>query len=161
MKIKEVIILENKNTNSIILHKEGLFWRAYEKSAFLFMLHIKEYKVIKKYYKNVKSEVTHLGFPHSSLPGILQIAEHKIAHETENKIVIAKYELYENEYTKWKQSIQLCQSFKTLAKLPETSNLSDKIRNFPVASKTPIECQQFINELQNELNGNICTSASI
>ncbi len=124
MKIKDVIILENKNDNSITLHKEGLFWCAYEKSAFLFMLHIKEYKVIKKYYKNVKSEVTHLGFPHSSLPGILQIAEHKIAHETENKIVIAKYELHEDEYTKWKQSIKLSQSPKTLTKLSETSNFN-------------------------------------
>jgi len=61
MKINEIITFEAENTSSIILHKEGLFWRAYEKSAFLFIRHIKEYQITKKYYKNVKAEIVYLG----------------------------------------------------------------------------------------------------
>ena len=37
-----------------MLHKEGLFIRAYEYSAFLFVKHIKEYQTTKKYYKTYK-----------------------------------------------------------------------------------------------------------
>lgn len=60
-------ILESEVENSLIkLHKEGLFWRAYEQSAFLFINNIKEYNVTKKYYKNVKQELVYLGFPQNS-----------------------------------------------------------------------------------------------
>ena len=62
MKISEIVKTEQENIQ-IVLHKEGLFYRVYERSAFLFVKHIKEYQVIKKYYKNVKQEVAYLGFP--------------------------------------------------------------------------------------------------
>jgi hypothetical protein len=35
MKMQEVVTIEKDNTNNCYLIKEGLFWRAYEKSAFL------------------------------------------------------------------------------------------------------------------------------
>jgi len=35
MKIQEINKLEEDNTNNCFLIKEGLFWRAYEKSALL------------------------------------------------------------------------------------------------------------------------------
>jgi hypothetical protein len=35
MKISEIIKLEKDNTSKCYLTKDGMFWRAYEKSAFL------------------------------------------------------------------------------------------------------------------------------
>jgi hypothetical protein len=33
--IKEIIEKEHQNTDKIILHKEGIFWKAYERSKLL------------------------------------------------------------------------------------------------------------------------------
>ncbi len=40
MKLANIISEEAKNTGSIIMHREGLFWRVYEHSAFMFTLHL-------------------------------------------------------------------------------------------------------------------------
>ena len=60
MKITNILKIEQENINSIFLHKEGIFWRAYEHSAYLFTLFIKEYQITKKFYKNVKQELVYL-----------------------------------------------------------------------------------------------------
>ncbi len=49
MKIADIIKTEN-NTN-IYLHNEGLFWRAFEYSAFAFVKNIKQYNAKKKFIK--------------------------------------------------------------------------------------------------------------
>ncbi len=67
--------MEKNNTNSIILHKEGIFWSDYEKSAYLFIIHIKEFKTTKKRFNNINSDVVYLGFPANSLDNLLQIDE--------------------------------------------------------------------------------------
>jgi hypothetical protein len=42
MTIKEILASEGENFDSIVLYREGLFWRAaYERSAFNFVKHIK------------------------------------------------------------------------------------------------------------------------
>ena len=64
MKISEVIRLE-KDNKLIILHKEGVFWRAYEYSAFCFVTLINNYNVLHKYFKNIGQDVVYIGFPQS------------------------------------------------------------------------------------------------
>tara|TARA_R110000823_G_scaffold315136_3_gene445873 strand:- start:397 stop:717 length:321 start_codon:yes stop_codon:yes gene_type:complete len=44
------------------LYKEGVFWVAYEQSAFFINL-VKGYKPTKKWYKNIQKEVVQVGFP--------------------------------------------------------------------------------------------------
>ncbi len=55
MKIEDIIKTED-NTN-IFLHNEGLFWRAYEYSAFAFAKNIKQYNTKKKFIKIVNSDI--------------------------------------------------------------------------------------------------------
>jgi len=74
MGIRDILESEQENTQ-IILHKEGLFIRVYERSAYLFVKHIKSYKLTKKFYKNVKQEVAYLGFPQSSFSKIEDICK--------------------------------------------------------------------------------------
>lgn len=150
MKIKEILKIERENTESIFLHKEGLFWRAYEHSAYLFTLYIKEYKITKKFYKNVNAEVVYLGFPANALQSLLQFSKEKDINKEETQIIIGKYEFTNNDFLKWKAGTQLWQSSETLPKF-EQSDIIEKIKNFPVVGKTPIECQQFLIELQSEL----------
>ena len=66
MSIKEIRDIESVNLDTIYLYREGLFWRAYEVSAFLFVTYIKEYRAIKKYYKVVQDDVIYVGFHHTN-----------------------------------------------------------------------------------------------
>jgi hypothetical protein len=67
MSIKEIRDIESGNVDTIYLYREGLFWGAYDVSAFLFVTYIKEYRAIKKYYKVVQDDVVYVGFPHTNL----------------------------------------------------------------------------------------------
>lgn len=62
MKIKDIYKLEIENASSIYLIKEGMFLRAYEKSAMLFN-HFKSFKILHKHYKIIDKEMVYLGFP--------------------------------------------------------------------------------------------------
>jgi len=151
MKISGILDIENKNSGKIFLHKEGLFYRAYEKSAFLFVQHIKEYSISKKYYKNVNAEVVYCGFPGNTLNEILKLAKNKTISKNDKQITISGFELNKQEFKLWKDNIEIVKNEKDQTGFENLSGLSDKIRNFRVANKTPIECQQFLIELQNEL----------
>jgi hypothetical protein len=61
MKIIELIKLEESNSG-ILLHKEGIFWRAYERSAYRFVNHLTAYRVQLRYYKNIKQDVVYIGY---------------------------------------------------------------------------------------------------
>ena len=62
MKISEIVYKE-KDNKDIILHKEGLFWRAYEFSAFSFINKIKDYNVMHKHLKTLGRILFTLVFP--------------------------------------------------------------------------------------------------
>ena len=61
MKIED--ILKTEDNRSIYLHNEGLFWRAYQYSAFAFVNNIKPYNAKKKFIKKVNSDIVFIGFP--------------------------------------------------------------------------------------------------
>ena len=62
-------ILQNECTNTHILYfyREGVFYKAYEHSAYLFVKHVKPFQVKKRMVKSVKQEVVSIGFPINSL----------------------------------------------------------------------------------------------
>ena len=157
MGISGILELEQKNTQ-IILHKEGLFIRVYERSAYLFVKHIKAYNLTKKFYKNVKQEVVYLGFPKGSFSKIEAICKEQglIKEEKNNQIKITGFTGFEeNDFVNWKNNIALIESERVVQN-PRSHSLKEnkiieKLRDFSVVNKTPIECQAFIVELQNEL----------
>jgi hypothetical protein len=106
MGILEILRLEANNTCSIILFKEGIFWRAYERSAFNFVTHIKPYQLTKRYFKNVGCEVAFYGFPNTALNDLLvKICYEKVIREG-SMIPIVGFEQIKNEvFTEWKNGI--------------------------------------------------------
>ena len=156
MKVSDILHLEQANTSDIILHKEGLFWKSYEVSAFLFVTNIKQYSVKKKYYKNVNKEIVYLGFPQNALNSVLQVIESKNIEKNEKQVIISSFSFELNNFEKWKDSIALYKKSESMASSPrshyvEENKIIEKIKTFSVINKTPIECQKFIIELQNEL----------
>lgn len=158
MQIREILNQENENTGKIILRKEGIFWRAYEHSAYFFVKHIKSYNLTKSFFKNINANMVYLGFPDSLLLSVLEQVEQKINMENETKFIeFGNYSFLENEYETWKNSIQLKEREVTKKTKCENSEIETilriKIKNFNVTAKTPMECQQFVIELQNLIYG--------
>ena len=67
---KEIFELEIQNTDRIYLFLEGMFWIAYERSAFRFVHSVKPYQVKKKFIKNIGCELVSLGFPATALDAV-------------------------------------------------------------------------------------------
>lgn len=169
MNISGIIELEKENEGSIILHREGLFWRAYEQSAYFFCNHIKAYQVKKKFYKNLNAHIAVMGFPDSALDAIFKAIDGKSVVQEEKLIKIGGYLANEDSFLAWKEEIKgsestpnevstVAENQKAYSLNPEHNlftELLQDIRKFPVVSKTPIECQQFIIELQKQLHGTI------
>lgn len=155
MRIKDILVLESTNRDRIVLLKEGVFWRAYQVSAYLFVHYIRELKVTHKYVKTAKADAFFIGFPTKILEDVLDKARAKnwkIERE-EGKIQIttdqqAPEEQFE-EWTKVHRSIPEAKS-KTDAGHPE---IIERIRRFPIMEKTPLETQQFVLELKRMING--------
>lgn len=72
MNLKEKIDAEQQDKPLVLLYMEGMFWKAYEQSAMRFTKEIKAYKLQKRFFKNVNSEVVSLGFPDGSLQEVLK-----------------------------------------------------------------------------------------
>jgi hypothetical protein len=49
------------------LHKEGLFYKCYNKDAMVFVQHVKAYKISEKFIKSVGETVYSIGFPVSEV----------------------------------------------------------------------------------------------
>lgn len=151
MVIKEIIRIEDNN--NIYLHKEGLFWRAYEYSAFAFVENIKGYNAKKKFVKKLNNDIVFIGFPDSALYNILEFCKQKgFAVNKNNSLIKIELATKKEGFSKWKDEIETVPSKKE--KNTDTA-ISERVANFPLATKTPIEAQQFLYTLQMELNGNL------
>jgi len=181
MKIKEVIQLENGNTRCCYLIPDGIFWRAYEKSAFWFVKNLKPYLITKKHFKGINADVAFLGFPDTVLHEILALVEANgyLVNKQEKMVTIGGIEIMEG-FENWKNEIpyqtpdqpkpllvrepagkyETVQGFEAPQSLLRSSEgiaalALARIKSFPIAERTPLECQQFIVELQNIIHGTI------
>lgn len=162
MGIADILKKEASEKGRILLFKEGIFWRAYEESALLFTKHIKAYQLTKKFFKNVGCEVVFCGFPSTTLNELLANLSSKEVIREERIISIASFEPVENKvFTDWKDGIPIfvkeSEPEHSVCDSGYSNNevVLQRIRNFRVASSTPIECQQFLMEMQKQLDGTV------
>ena len=156
MTIKEKLTLETaKLGNEIILHREGIFYIAYERSAWLFSVALHTFKVKKQFVKCVAQDVVSIGFPMTSLERY--VADCKLYEEDGGVRLLLPSEkiplVY--DFEQWKESQQY-----VAPKLPETINddvaensvpmseIIKRIKDFPIECKTPVECMLFLIEIK-------------
>ena len=179
MKIKEILIIEKDNFENINLFKEGLFWRCYEYSAWRFFFNIKAYRVLKKYIKAVKQDIVYLGFPENILEDIMQNAVEKdyTVKKSETEIIMnpnptgseaPRKDPTGNEapvgsgtesvgFEQWKAEIELITGKEKLndCLLARQGSKQDeiirKIKEYPVANRTPLETPEFLAKIQKEI----------
>jgi len=151
MRIAEIQEIEKTNFGNIYLFKEGIFWRAYELSAMLFSYHIKDFKLIKRYVKCAGQHIVYMGFPDSALEGILNEVKGKGYHvEKQNNDIIALSGFKtDGNFEQWKSEIPIVTADKKTGKQFEI--IIKKIKNYPVANKTPVETLEFMANIQKEI----------
>ena len=159
MTIKNILLTEESNQNSIYLYREGIFYKAYERSAYSFINNIKNYTPTKKYIKIVKSEVASIGFPCAVFDKLVQ--KFDILRSEDGLIVIKSTNINSENFLIWKENItqatveQKSMSIDEAVKVDVNlkDRISDLIRDFPLEAKSMLECMIFISELKRELNG--------
>lgn len=152
--IKEKLLLENeKDYNTIFLHREGLFYVAYEHSAWLFHNFVQKFKTKKTFVKSVGDEVVSLGFPASSLEkfsGICRIVkdDNLVRMQLNECTGSAK-----DNFVTWKskQGTDDSKVAESESAAANDDNIYNMIRNFPVESKTPVDCMLFLIEIKKML----------
>lgn len=160
MKIFEIIQKEKINNNKVFLIKEGIFWRAYEVSAMLFINNIKKFSLLKRYIKKISNNIVFIGFPDSSLESILKIVVekgYKIETRSEKFIELSGF----NEITNFgelKSEFVIKKDEKDLVLANcsvELTSIINKIINYPIATQTPVEAMNFVAEIQNEIKDDL------
>jgi hypothetical protein len=144
---REILDLEKKNKDKIYLHKEGTFWIAYERSAHRFVEGIRAYKVTKKHIKVIGTEITSIGFPESALSNLaIEIVDRT------DKLITLKAPVKKNErkFEKWKSEVKQSEPPKETA--PPGVSLEERLRNFDLENKTPLDCMAFLVELKRHSN---------
>jgi hypothetical protein len=152
MEISGIVLIEEMNTHCIHLYREGSFWKAYEQSAYLFVKHIRNYRTKLQYYKGINREVISIGFPDIVLPDIIK--DSKVTLQSDRSTTLEVEDtIVPGDFLEWKAQTPLVQPSKKGKNIDnEEAGLLTAIRLFPVANKTPIECMQFITELQKSIN---------
>ena len=167
MTIAEKYTTEQANLSSIHLYREGTFWRAYERSAYLFVTKVREYAVIRKEIKLLGfAGVAYIGFPHTLLEELLrerEYVQHAEAYvEVKNlpPVDVQKFEA-------WKLSFPLrtveanTASAKTakVAITPPAATLNrvgeealQRLQRFRLELASPMDCFLFVRELKDLLN---------
>jgi hypothetical protein len=115
---------------------------------------------MRKYIKSLKTDIYYIGFPEKSL--FNNIGERK-STKTEYGFDIEMMEFEvpdEDAYETWKTTIETEQSSKgdfhslPLAGADAEREVIKLLRDFPLESKTMIECTVFLSELRKLLNNN-------
>lgn len=164
-KFKDLVEYENaKPDRSIRLVRSGTFYRAYNRSAWIFSSLISQYTVLREYVKELKDNVFYIGFPTHVM--IDRIAGRKYDKTEKGYDVMLNEDdvLDETGYEAW------CASILTETKDKEgeerTGNVrfsghkalenyvASKISRFPLMDSTPKQCLDFLFDLQQLLRQN-------
>jgi len=103
MKTEDILSIEESADNRINLVRDRLFWQAWNRSAFLFVTHIKKYQVHKRFVQKVAQEVAWLGFPKTALVEIeknVKAKEWSFEQKSADHIIIGGVPST-NGYEKW------------------------------------------------------------
>lgn len=159
--IQSITLKEEDNFSFIHLYKEGIFWKAYDHSAYLLCTQVRKLKVSRRVVKSCGGRVvSSVGFPivhqEQTLPASLAIVS-----SSDNLLTLAAPEQFDAEaYADWCSESNglpddavhsyLCDRKKDINSVKEVLVI-DTIRNFDLANSTPLDALKLVNKLQQLL----------
>ncbi len=157
---EQIIKFENEKPNGVVrLVEANGFYRAYNHSAYLFHQAIARHKVTRKFVKNVNQQLVYIGFPVDRLLERIGTRSHKKT-EYGYDVALTADELPNNEgYDEWRETVPTEAASRGDANsLPLRGeelyrSVCERIRIFPMETKTLIEIAAFIAEIKKALAG--------
>ena len=156
MTAKGIMELEKENVNTIFLLREGIFWKAYEKSAYAFHHQIQPYKLTKKHVPFINGELVSLGFPTGATDNILSGC--KVLLSEDYKMIIESETIDIAAFEAWKTQLPLLDPVVKSTVFPhsappsgDVAKIIESIRQFNLESKTPVECMLFLMDIKKQL----------
>ena len=156
--IKDKLKAEERNERTVRLWPEGTFFKAYERSAYLFVMQVRNYEVRRRYVQAVGQDVVSIGFPQTVLTSLG--LQHTSATDGSVEIRLDT-PLDEQQYLLWRESIHTTPgptpdpSPERGGELPVSkveardSPVIKRLRVFNLATATPLDCMLLVHELQN------------
>ena len=155
--------------NEIHLYREGSFLRAYQWSAWLSCRLLHDFKVNKRKFKDVGTEVAYIGFPEKSLEKWLpEGVEQKALGEKHLQLTLPMMmlgddvESLEKEYGEWLSLLPLTESKERQHRddsaaapsggsVTTLTGIMQQILAWPVESKSPMESMTFLADVKQRL----------
>jgi len=176
MTSKDFIRAEADNTDRIILYKEGLFWKAYERSAYILCHQVRPFKPTKKSLKSLDGgEIVSVGFPWKHEEKYIGALE-RLESGDERLTLAAASAIDPADFEKWKAELPLLappaksktetaegreQGIPAASGVPANAEVpaghtsptaalaaAERIKAFNLAESTPLECMLLISELK-------------
>ena len=157
---EQIIKFENEKPNGVVRLVEAHgFYRAYNQSAYLFHQAIAQHKVTRKFVKNINQQLVYIGFPVDKLLERIGTRSHKKT-EYGYDVELAENELPSDEgYDEWRKTIPTEAASRGDANsLPLHGeelyrSVCERIRAFPMETKTLVEIAVFVAEIKKALAG--------
>lgn len=171
--INKIAIVDQNRDNSLVLFKEGIFWKLYNAHAMYFYHNIRPMKVTTRYYKGIGRYVFSLGFPNNALTKYLETIKKEyedVQKQIDSKIVKIKNIHWKNtpNYIEWEQShikTKKQEERQALAKEEQKKILTvssadtlqckalkQSIKSFDIGNATPLYALSFIKKWQDKLH---------
>lgn len=162
MDIKLILEEEKDNLSQIRLYKEGLFFRAYERSAFA-LLQVTTLKVTRKESRALELTYVSVGFPITSLDKFIQGLP-TLSAEPEKIVLGTKEPITEDGFEDWKASIPISTPQSKDKKMPDRINgkgVIELLEMFDLSIHTPIECMVFLAEIKSRIKKDTATDGTL
>jgi len=107
MTSREFVAAEAGNRDRVILYREGLFWKAYERSAFALCTQVRAFKPTKRALKTLGGgHLVSVGFPAPSETSVLARLE-RLFVGPDRMVLSAARPIIEEDFRLWKASVPL------------------------------------------------------
>lgn len=154
MTSQDFIRTEAANTDRIILYREGLFWKAYERSAFAVCTQIRPFKPTKRSLKTLGGgELISIGFPSSTEDRVLDGLT-RLETEPDRLVLSARRPVVVAEFEAWKASVPLALPRSPKADAENSAVSSSCVRGAVPESGTAVACDDVsVMQEQKTLTG--------
>ncbi|MDR1883286.1 MAG: hypothetical protein LBR26_10985 [Prevotella sp.] len=160
--IQEITETESLANDRIHLYLEGIFWKAYQRSAYRMVEKNGKLKVSKKRIKSLGQDVVSIGFPDTALSKYFGEQDYERVGDRHISVKNATV-IDEEDYKRWFSGIELsvpATPVAPAAKIRENGvplpsaveeSVIKQLREFRLEESTPLECLAFLAELRKKL----------
>ncbi len=151
--IKEILKTEATNSGYLYMYHDGVFWKAYQRSAYMFIMHcgighMTEYRYIKSVARNVLS----VGIPFSSFDECFDNADIQNVSNDCVKIKVDGFRF--DDYLEWFLSMKRMNVVTNETDIHDEiiQAISSMLSNFDETTATLHDCVRMIGKIRNILN---------